>query len=271
MQPPSDHSSDSSVTEADRLDPHKHSPSLQATMESVAESSKAISESLFISLILTGTRRRFSWKNLRIVGFELDKVAQDFDKLTPPESSKNIIFRLIHYDDKSYAFAWIEKITDAMKPIPRKIQLRKPNGKRRKFNYAIPIYDPTVDSDAFDLILDDFEQCYWPMVLRRVLHNDEDFGDYFNCDGDAVEDVNEDAVKDVNEDANEDDVDEDDVDDEIEYKDEFEFQQIIRMRFKPKKSYKEDDDEEEEKDEDDDDDGDADEYNYPNEYNYPYY
>ena len=46
IQPPSDHSSDSSVTEADQLDPHNHSPSLQATMESVTESSKAISESL---------------------------------------------------------------------------------------------------------------------------------------------------------------------------------------------------------------------------------
>ena len=48
-------------------------------------------------------------------------------------------------------------IVDAMKAKPRKIQLWKPNGKRWKFNYAIPIYDPTVDSDAFDLILDDVE------------------------------------------------------------------------------------------------------------------
>lgn len=126
-------------------------------------------------------------------------------------------------------------IVDAVKAKPRKIQLRKPNGKRRKFNYARPIYDPTVDSDAFDLILDDVEQCYWPMVLRRVLHDDEDFGDYFNCDEDYVEVVNEDVVKDVTEDANEDGVDEDDVDDEIEYKDGFEFRRIIRMRFKPKK------------------------------------
>ena len=38
IQPPSDHSSDSSVTEADQLDPHNHSPSLQSTMESVTES-----------------------------------------------------------------------------------------------------------------------------------------------------------------------------------------------------------------------------------------
>lgn len=76
------------------------------------------------------------------------------------------------------------------------------------------------------------------MVLRRVLHDDEDFGDYFNCDEDYVEVVNEDVVKDVTEDANEDGVDEDDVDDEIEYKDGFEFRQIIRMRFKPKKKKK---------------------------------
>ncbi|KAK7843630.1 hypothetical protein CFP56_012100 [Quercus suber] len=44
IQPPSDHSSDSGVTEADQLDPHKHSSSLQATMESVTESADSISE-----------------------------------------------------------------------------------------------------------------------------------------------------------------------------------------------------------------------------------
>ena len=147
-------------------------------------------------------------------------------------------------------------IVDAMKAKPRKIQLRKPNGKRRKFNYAIPIYDPTVDSDAFDLILDDVEKCYWPMVLRRVLHDDEDFGDNYKSDEDYVEVVNEDAVEVVNEDAVKDeneDADEDD-DYEIKNRDRFDLQEIrMRMRFKPKKSYKEDDDDDEEDDNDDDD------------------
>ena len=158
-------------------------------------------------------------------------------------------------------------IVDAMKAKPRKIQLWKRNG-WRKFYYAIPIY-PTVDSDVFDLILDDVEQCYWPMVLRRVLHDDEDFGDNYKSDEDvvedvnedavedAVEDVNEDAVKDVNEDAVKDvneDANEDDVDYEIKYKDRFDLREIrMRMCFKPKKSYKEDDDDDEEDDNDDDD------------------
>ena len=100
-------------------------------------------------------------------------------------------------------------IVDAMKAKPRKIQLRKPNGKRRKFNYAIPIYDPTIDSDVFDLILDDVEGI-------RIFPQ---------------------------------------------HKDGFDFREIrMRMRFKPKKSYKEDDDDEEEEEEDDDDD---EEYNDP--------
>nr|POE64672.1 subtilisin-like protease sbt1.2 [Quercus suber] len=46
----------------------------------------------------------------------------------------------------------------------------------------------------------------------------KDFGDYFNCDEDYVEVVNDDAVEDVNEDASKDvneDANEDDVDDEI--------------------------------------------------------
>ncbi|XP_050250763.1 uncharacterized protein LOC126697721 isoform X2 [Quercus robur] len=330
IQPPSVHSSDSGVTEADQLDPHKHSLSLQATMESVTESSDSISEfpcelsiqepsdqssdsfffgnaveKIFLSYPDWNSKAVLMEK-LKDSGLELDKVAQDFDKLTPPESSKNIIFRFIHYDDKSYSFAWIEKITDAMKAKPRKIQLRKHNG-RRKFNYAIPIYDPTVDSDAFDLILDDVEKCYWPMVLRRVLHDDEDYGDSYKSDEDYIEvvnedavevvnedadkDVNEDAVEDENEDADEDDdyeiknrdrfdlqeirnedavedenedavedenedADEDD-DYEIKNRDRFDLQEIrMRMRFKPKKSYKEDDDDdddEEEEEEDNDD------------------
>ena len=37
-------------------------------------------------------------EKLKDSGLELDKVAQDFDKLTPPESSKDIIFRFIRYD-----------------------------------------------------------------------------------------------------------------------------------------------------------------------------
>ena len=168
-------------------------------------------------------------------------------------------------------------IVDAMKAKPRKIQLWKRNG-WRKFYYAIPIY-PTVDSDVFDLILDDVEQCYWPMVLRRVLHDDEDFGDNYKSDEDAVEDVNEDAVedvnedavKDVNEDANEDDVEdvnedanEDDVDYEIKYRDRFDLKEMrMKMGFKPKKSYKEDDDDDDDDDEDDDDDDDDDEYYNP--------
>ena len=93
---------------------------------------------------------------------------------------------------------------------------------------------------------------YWPMVLRRVLHDDEDFGDNYKSDEDAVEDVN-DAVKDVNEDAVKD-INEDDVDYEIKYKDRFDLREIrMRMCFKPKKSYKEDDDDDEEDDNDDDD------------------
>uniref|UniRef100_A0A7N2MDX0 Uncharacterized protein n=1 Tax=Quercus lobata TaxID=97700 RepID=A0A7N2MDX0_QUELO len=317
IQPPSVHSSDLGVTEADQLDHHKHSPSLQATMESVTESSDSISEfpcelsiqepsdqasdsfffgnaveKIFLSYPDWNSKAVLMEK-LKDSGLELDKVAQDFDKLTPPESSKNIIFRFIHYDDKSYSFAWIEKITDAMKAKPRKIQLRKHNG-RRKFNYAIPIYDPTVDSDAFDLILDDVEKCYWPMVLRRALHDDEDYGDSYKSDEDyvevvnedAVEVVNEDAVEDENEDADEDDdyeiknrdrfdlqeirnedavedenedADEDD-DYEIKNRDRFDLQEIrMRMCFKPKKSYKEDDDDDDDNDDEDDDDDDEEE------------
>ena len=97
---------------------------------------------------------------------------------------------------------------------------------------------------------------YWPMVLRRVLHDDEDFGDNYKSDEDAVEGVNEDAVEDVNEDAVKDvneDANEDDVDYETKYRDRFDLQEMrMKMGFKPKKSYKEDDDDDDEDDDDDD-------------------
>ncbi|KAF3944990.1 hypothetical protein CMV_028605 [Castanea mollissima] len=45
-------------------------------------------------------------------GLDLVKVARDFDNLTLPEPSTNIVLRFTYYDDKSNDFAWKEKNTE---------------------------------------------------------------------------------------------------------------------------------------------------------------
>ncbi|KAL0003362.1 hypothetical protein SO802_017143 [Lithocarpus litseifolius] len=76
--------------------------------------------------------------------------------------------------DKSYDFAWKEKIT--------------------------------VDDHAYDLLINGIEQCYWNRVLMRVFYNsDED--DIEDVKEDAVEDVN----KDVDEEMGYEDEDEDEA------------------------------------------------------------
>ena len=123
-------------------------------------------------------------------------------------------------------------IVDAMKAKPRKIQLWKPNGKRWKFNYAIPIYDPTVDSDAFDLILDDVEGIrIFPQhkdwfdfqEIRMRMHfkpkksyddDDDDDDDEYNDDDEEEEEEEEDDDDEYNDDDEEEEEEEDDDDDE---------------------------------------------------------
>ncbi|KAL0003314.1 hypothetical protein SO802_017095 [Lithocarpus litseifolius] len=50
-------------------------------------------------------------------GLDLVKVARDFDNLTLPEPTTNIVLRFTYYDDKSYDFAWKEKITDDVEDV----------------------------------------------------------------------------------------------------------------------------------------------------------
>lgn len=121
----------------------------------------------------------------QIKGFSLDleKVSQDFAKLTPPEFSSNIVLRFIHDNDKSYDFAWIEKITDAMKANPgknwpQKRICQKSLGpaflrRKRKVKRSIPMQDPSVDHYGYEVLLDGVEKRYWRMVLGRAFFDEE--------------------------------------------------------------------------------------------------